>query len=129
MPIVRIEISAGFPPVYKKALLDGVHEALVFAFKIPDDDRQQVLFELPDGHFDTGGRSRQCCLVQITAFQGRSREAKRALYARIVENLANAPGIAPADVLIVLNEQDRVNWGVQGGQVADEVDLGFNVNV
>lgn len=67
-------------------------------------------------------------LVEITMFPGRSREAKRPLYRAIVQNLS-ALGIASQDVLIVLQESVMEDWGICGGIPADEVDLGFRVDV
>jgi len=46
MPLVKIEMLKGKSSEYKKALLDGVHQALVDTFKIPDYDRMQRLYEL-----------------------------------------------------------------------------------
>jgi phenylpyruvate tautomerase PptA (4-oxalocrotonate tautomerase family) len=130
LPIVRIEIYKGFGSNYKKNLLDGVHRALVDSFRIPDSDRNQLLYELDDGHFErSGGRSRSLSIIEITAFNGRSAEAKRKLYRNIVDNLGASCGISPDDILIVIKEPELVNWSVRGGKSADEIDLGFNVNV
>ena len=41
LPVVRIEIYKGFDAGYRKKILDGVHQALVDSFKIPDSDRNQ----------------------------------------------------------------------------------------
>lgn len=41
MPAVKIEIRKGKSDEYKKAILDGVHDALVEAIKIPDYDSRQ----------------------------------------------------------------------------------------
>ena len=38
-PLIKIEIRKGKSAEYKKAILDGVHKALVDAFKIPENDR------------------------------------------------------------------------------------------
>jgi len=46
MPLVKIEIRKEKSKEYKKALLDGVHQALVQSIKIPDYDRKQRLYEL-----------------------------------------------------------------------------------
>ncbi len=35
MPLVRVEITKGKSREYKQALLDGIHAALVEAFKFP----------------------------------------------------------------------------------------------
>jgi phenylpyruvate tautomerase PptA (4-oxalocrotonate tautomerase family) len=57
-------------------------------------------------------------LVRLEVRQGRSAAQKRALL-----------GVAPADVLVVLLEPPLDNWGIRGGQMASEVDLGFEVQV
>ena len=130
MPIVRIEIYKGFDSSYKKKIFEGVHRALVDAFKIPDSDRNQLICELDDVHFErSSNRSRSFTIIEITAFKGRSREAKRSLYQQIVKNLKKAPGIDPNDILITIHEPELVNWGIQGGRCADETDIGFKVDV
>ena len=130
MPIVRIEIYKGFDSRHKKKILDGVHRALVDSFKILDSDRNQLIYEFDDDSFErSANKSRLFTIIEITVFKGRSREAKRMLYQKIVENLKTSPGIEPKDILITLNEPDLVNWGVNGGKCADETDLGFKIDV
>jgi phenylpyruvate tautomerase PptA (4-oxalocrotonate tautomerase family) len=130
MPLVKVEIVKGKTNEYKKALLDGIYAALMEAFKIPDDDRMQRLYELDRDHFETSStKTEQVTLIELTVFQGRSFEAKKNLYAAIARNLAKAPGIGGNDISIVLNEQPLENWGVKGGKPASEVDFGFKIEV
>ncbi|MFL0195875.1 tautomerase family protein [Clostridium sp. WILCCON 0269] len=130
MPLVKIEIFKGKTAEYKKAILNGVHSALVQAFKIPDDDRMQRLYELDRENFEvTPTKTEQCTLIEITAFKGRSVEAKRKLYREIVNNLKMDPGIDGEDIVIVINEPPLENWGVRGGKPANEVNLGFKIEV
>ena len=130
MPIVRIEMYKGFDAGHKRKILDGVHQALVESFQIPDSDRNQLVYEFDDDNFERSiNKSRSFTIIEITAFKGRSREAKRMLYQKIVENLKASPGIEPKDVLMTINEPELVNWGIQGGKCADETDIGFNVVV
>ena len=130
MPLVHIDILHGHSVAHRRAILDGVHAALVECFKIPDHDRQQVLREHAPDNFDRPpGRSDNFTLVQILAFPGRSREAKRDLFAALVRNLQRAPGIDPLDVIIVIGEPPRDNWGIRGGQQASDLDLGFKIDV
>jgi phenylpyruvate tautomerase PptA (4-oxalocrotonate tautomerase family) len=130
MPLVHIDILHGHSVAHRRAILDGVHAALVECFKIPDHDRQQVLREHAPDNFDRPpGRSDNFTLVQILAFPGRSREAKRDLFAALVRNLQRAPGIDPLDVFIVIGEPPRDNWGIRGGQQASDLDLGFKIDV
>jgi 4-oxalocrotonate tautomerase family enzyme len=129
MPLVRIDMYKGRSAREKKAILDAVHDALVSAFKIPEDDRNQRICEFDEADFERRfNRSKSFLIIEITAFKGRSREAKRRLFAHIAENLKTTAGITPADVIIVINEQPLENWAI-GGKAADEVDLGFSVEV
>ena len=130
MPLVRITIRVGKSGDYKRALLDGVHNALVHAFKIPEQDRFQTLLELDEDHFEIPpAKTGQMTLVEISAFKGRSFEAKKQLYQTIAANLAKTPGIAGDDIMIILHEPPLENWGIRGGQPASEVKLGFTVDV
>ena len=129
MPLVRLEVRQGRSATHKQALLDAAHAALVEALEIPDHDRMQRIvehahedFELPPASSDN------FVLVEVTMFAGRSRQAKRHLYQALVRNFGEL-GVAPADVLVVLHEPPMDNWGIRGGQMASEVDLGFEVQV
>ena len=130
MPLVKVEIYKGKSPQYKKALLNSIHAALVTAFKIPLDDRNQRLYELDNDHFERRrNKSIDFTIIEITAFKGRSLDAKKLLYKEINTNLSKYPGIDGKDILIILNEQPLENWGIYGGKPASEVDLGFDVEV
>ncbi len=130
MPIVRITIREGKTSEYRKALLDGVHNALVQSFKIPEHDRHQVMHELNPEHLEAPpSKTDNFTIIEVTAFKGRSHEAKKSLYQTIVANLAQNPGIKGDDIIIVLHEPPLENWGIRGGKPASEVNLGFKVDV
>lgn len=130
MPLVKIEIVKGKSIEYKKALLDGVHLALVEAFKIPDYDRLQRLYELDETCFEyPSAKTNRMTLISLTIFKGRSVEAKKKLYCEIVNNLAKKPGIPGNDIVIVIDEPPLENWGIRGGKPATEVNLGFEIKV
>lgn len=130
MPLVKVEILSGKTKEYKKLLLDSIHAALVEAFKIPDNDRLQRLYELePDNFERTEGRTDQFTLIELTVFKGRSIEAKRKLYETIVKNLYESNGIENFDVFIVIHEPPLENWGIRGGKAAVDLDLGFKIDV
>jgi phenylpyruvate tautomerase PptA (4-oxalocrotonate tautomerase family) len=129
MPLVRIEVQKGRLASEREQLLDAVHDALVETFGIPEDDRTQRLIEHDPESFEIDpGRSERYTLVEITAFPGRSGEAKRDLYAAIVRNL-EAIGTPADDVPIVLHEPPTQNWGIRGGHPANEIDLGYRFDV
>ena len=130
MPIVKISLLKGKSQDYKRALLDGVHSALVKAFLIPDNDRHQQLYELDENNFEfPSTKSNQFVIVEIIVFQGRSFDAKKNLYSAIIHNLGQSPGIVGDDILIILHEPQMENWGIRGGKPASEVDLGFKIDV
>jgi phenylpyruvate tautomerase PptA (4-oxalocrotonate tautomerase family) len=130
MPLVKISMRKGRSPDYKRAILDGVHSALVEAFRIPDHDRHQQIYELDQGDFEIASqKSDQFVVIEIVAFHGRSFMAKKNLYAAIVKNLGISPGIAGDDILIILLEPPTENWGIRGGRPASEVDVGFTIDV
>jgi phenylpyruvate tautomerase PptA (4-oxalocrotonate tautomerase family) len=128
MPIVHVHVARGRPAAERHAILDGVHAALVEAFRIPEHDRNQILHEHEPEHFESG-KGPGFTLVEATVFPGRSDDAKRKLYAAVVRNLQAAPGIPPGQVLIVLHEPPLANWGIRGGRSGLDVELGFKVNV
>jgi phenylpyruvate tautomerase PptA (4-oxalocrotonate tautomerase family) len=74
------------------------------------------------------GSSDNFVLVEVTMFAGRSRQAKRQLYQALVRNFGEL-GVAPTDVFVVLQEPPMDNWGIRGGRMASEVDLGFEAQV
>lgn len=130
MPFVKISLRKGQSPEYKRSILDGVHAALVEAFLIPDEDRHQQVYELDQNDFEIpSAKSNRFVVIEIIAFQGRSFAAKKKLYALIVQNLGKSPGIAGDDILIILHEPEKENWGIRGGRPASEVDVGFKIDV
>lgn len=131
MPSVQIEIRMVYSQDEEIAIIEAVHMAMQEAFRIKPDDRHIRLVVHEPHRFVCPTALRQperFTLVSIDAFSGRSREAKRALYAGIVQHLEPL-GIPRDHVMIVLRESAQENWGIRGGQAACDVDLGFTVAV
>lgn len=130
MPLVLLEAVAPKSAEWRHAVLEEVHAALVEAFAIPEHDRYQRLVLRPREEFETGPRDPESFLsIEITAFAGRSLEAKRRLYAALARRLAARPGVPPEGLMIVLREEPRENWSVRGGVAACDAELGFKVEV
>jgi len=55
----------------------------------------------------------QCAVNSVT--NSRNVDQKKALFARIVELLAEQPGVRPQDVFINLLEVDKENWSFGQG--------------
>ena len=129
MPLVKVSLLKGKSKEEKEALLDAVHAALIEAFKIPENDRNQRIFEFEPENFDIPeGKTSNFTLIEMDVFPGRSLDAKRKLYQTIVQNLKELD-IQSNDILIILNEPPLDNWGVRGGIPASEIDLGFKIDV
>jgi phenylpyruvate tautomerase PptA (4-oxalocrotonate tautomerase family) len=108
---------------------DALYQAQREALKVPERDRQIRYVEHKPEHFAVPpGKTDNYTFVEILMFPGRSLEAKRALYQSIVRRFGEL-GIAPSDIFIVLQEPPLENWGIRGGILASEIDLGFDLKV
>ena len=92
MPLVRIEIIKGKSVDYKKEMLDAVHTALMNAIQIEDWDRFQRLYEIEEEFFERSeGKTDKFTMIEITMFQGRTKEQKARIYEEIVKELQKKP--------------------------------------
>jgi len=131
VPGAVVEIRRSYSEAEEVAILDAVHGALVAAFKIPPGDKHVRLLVHEPHRFACPPHlvePERATMVSIDCFAGRSSDAKRSLYAEIVDRLEPL-GIPRDHVTITLREIARENWGIRGGQAACDVDLGFDVNV
>jgi phenylpyruvate tautomerase PptA (4-oxalocrotonate tautomerase family) len=60
-------------------------------------------------------RSDDLVYIQITVFNTRTAEQKKALFRRIAELLGENPGIRPEDVLVNVLEAAKENWSLGHG--------------
>ncbi len=122
MPFARISLLKGKPKEYLQALSDKLHQALVETFEVPPDDRFQAIHQhepeelIFDRHYQGGPRSDDFVLICITAGRLRATPAKQAFYRRLVELLADAPGIRPEDVMVIINTTAPDEWSFAAGQ-------------
>ena len=121
MPLVRIALRKGKRPEFRRAVSDGVHRAMVEAIKVPEQDKFQIITEqdesglIYDPSYLGISRTDGVILIQITLNAGRTVEAKKALYARIVQLLREVPGVRPEDVFVSLVEVPKENWSFGNG--------------
>ncbi len=131
MPSTLIEVRRPYPPEQESKIIEAVQAALVEGFRIPVEDRCVRLVTYEPHRFICSPKRMQpefYTVVTVTAFSGRSLDAKRNLYRGIVQRLGEL-GIPPDHVKIILNEVPKENWGLAGGKPASEIDLGFKVEV
>jgi 4-oxalocrotonate tautomerase len=121
MPLVRIDLRRGKSAAYKKAISDGVYQALREIFTVPENDRFMVVSDRDAADFIYEPsylgieHSPDFVMLQVTVTNTRTVEQKQALYARIVELLGKNPGIRPQDVMINLIDVGKENWSFGNG--------------
>jgi 4-oxalocrotonate tautomerase len=100
MPWVRISLREGTTPEYRKAIAEGVHQAMVEAMAVPAKDQFQVISEYKAGdliydedYLDVK-RSDKIVFVQMTLSTGRKPGQKRALFKWMAESLREVAGAA-----------------------------------
>jgi phenylpyruvate tautomerase PptA (4-oxalocrotonate tautomerase family) len=129
MPIVKLSMIEGRTVDEKHTVIECIHSSLIESFKIPEDDKNFRVIEFKkEDYILPPDKSDKYVLIEITIFPGRTIEAKRLLYRKIVENLKDV-GIDSNDIFIILYEEPLDNWGIRGGYPASEIDLGFNLKV
>jgi 4-oxalocrotonate tautomerase len=121
MPLTRISLRRGKTAAYRQAILDGLYEAMRETFNVPEDDFFMLVTEHDAADFRCSPtylgvpRSDDLVVVQLTVNNTRTSAQKRALYHRIVEKLADNPGVRPEDVFINLVETLPENWSLGHG--------------
>lgn len=124
MPFIRTSVRRGTDPATKKAIVDGIHQALVDCIGMPADELFNLVSEYDPGDFfydrkfNGVARTDNLVLIEITMRRGRSDAMKKCLYARIAENLKVMANIHSADVFIFTHENDYSDWSVGYGQFA-----------
>jgi 4-oxalocrotonate tautomerase len=122
MPLVRIDLIQGRPSDYRKTIGEVVYEAMIENFKVPKNDRFQVITEHPaEGFiFDPSylgiQRSRDCVFIQLTFNEGRTVEQKQRFYKAVAGGLYQRLSLRREDVFINLVEVAKENWSFGNGE-------------
>jgi hypothetical protein len=129
MPDILTEVRGSWLQGKQAAFLEAIHQAVVQAFKTPNDEPLARLIEHSASSYLTPfAAGERFTRIEIVLFGGRSLEAKRELYRAMVRNLQ--PFDVPAeDVKVVLIETTPENVGFRGGQAACDLDLGYALQV
>jgi phenylpyruvate tautomerase PptA (4-oxalocrotonate tautomerase family) len=129
MAVARVELCWDATPDDRRSLIEAVADALVEALKVPKGDPTVVAVprDAADVVFPSKVSDRYT-IVTVTMFAGRTIETKRRLYRAVVQRLQSL-GVPPGDVVIVLDEVPMEDWGVDGGVPANDVDVGFKVEI
>jgi len=120
MPLLHISLRAGKPEAYRQAIFDSLYRAMREALDVPEDDQFMTISEHDAANFRHGNaygvaRSADVVYIQITVFNTRTVEQKKALFRRIAELLGENPGIQPEDVFVTVLDAAKENWSVGNG--------------
>ena len=120
MPLLHISLRAGKPQAYRQAIFDSLYRAMRDALSVPEDDQFMTISEHDAANFRYGNaygvaRSADVVYIQITVFNTRTAEQKKALFRRIAELLGKKPGIRAEDVFVNIVDAAKENWSVGHG--------------
>ena len=120
MPLIHISLRAGKPEAYRQAIFDSLYRAMRETLDVPQDDQFMTMSEHDAANFRTGAaygvsRTEDVVYIQITVFDTRTSEQKKALFKRTAELLGDQPGIKPENVFIVVLPSAKENWSVGHG--------------
>ncbi|MEV4252239.1 tautomerase family protein [Spirillospora sp. NPDC049652] len=124
MPLVRID-AVRADQKRLEGLGRAVHDALVQAIGIPEDDLFQVLNGGSGGdaqsvvRYDDGylgvRRDDEFVVIGITMRSGRTADQKQALYRRIAELAQEYTGTEPRNVFVSITENEFIDWSFGEG--------------
>jgi phenylpyruvate tautomerase PptA (4-oxalocrotonate tautomerase family) len=120
MPLIHISLRAGKPEAYRQAIFDNLYRAMRETLSVPEDDQFMTITEHDVANFRYGNgygivRTADVVYIQITVFNTRTVEQKKALFWRIAELLGESPGIQPKDVFVNVIDAAKENWSVGHG--------------
>jgi 4-oxalocrotonate tautomerase len=90
------------------------------ALSVPEGDQFMTISEHDAANFRYGAafgiaQSDDLVFIQITVFNTRTVDQKKALFRRIAELLGERPGIRPEDVFVNIVDAAKENWSVGHG--------------
>lgn len=120
MPLVTVEVPSALRSGQLRAIGEAIHDALVQALAIPDDDDSIAIHEhtaetlrIHPSFFGIE-RSAEAMLIQITLRQ-RPLETRRALFRALANRLHEHAGVRQEDVFVSLVHIPNENWSFGPG--------------
>jgi phenylpyruvate tautomerase PptA (4-oxalocrotonate tautomerase family) len=121
MPLVKIHVVEGRYDQARIAKVSGaIQSALINTLRVPPEDFYQLIFELPKNRllhtpsFVGMHYTDDLIILDVTVIQGRPKETRLALLKDINTRVAEAAGVSPDDIFIIIYEVPGEN--VSAGQ-------------
>lgn len=124
MPFIRTSVHHGTSAVDRAAIVQGIHQALIEAIGMPQDELFNIVssYQSEDFFFSKTfngyARSDRPVVIEITMRRGRSDAMKKELYRLIAQKLHTQAQVERSDVFIFVHENDYSDWSVGGGKFA-----------
>lgn len=113
----------------KAVLSDAIHSCVVDALQFPPEKRAHRFFPMEPGDFYfPASASPRYTIIEISMFEGRTIETRKALIRLLFTRIAQKCDRAPNEIEVTITETPRHNWGFRG-LPGDEVGLSYTVNV
>ena len=113
----------------RNQLSDAIHRAVMRTLAYPAEKRFHRFIGLAAADFIyPPDRSTDYLIIEISLFEGRSVETKKALIHALYQEIEEATGIVGQDVEITIFETPRHAWGIRG-LPGDELPLTYKVEL
>jgi phenylpyruvate tautomerase PptA (4-oxalocrotonate tautomerase family) len=119
MPTVKIELLKGRDNQTLLQIRDLVMDSVVEVLQLSVDHRNMRVIEYDADFFHM--KPPYQILIEITMFHGRPKDIKKKLFQTITDRFESGGFGLKTNLLIIINEQPRENWGVRGGIPGDEI--------
>lgn len=121
MPLIRFDMIEGRSEEEVAKFLDVAHDAMLEAFKVPQGDRYQLVYQHKAAMTrieDTGlgiPRTNDVVIVSITT-RPRTRDEKVAFNELLAKRLESECGLAPSDLMINYVTNSDEDWSFGYGE-------------
>jgi hypothetical protein len=109
MPFIHTQVHQDTPQQQRQGIVDGIHQALVDAIGMPEDELFNRVSAYAPGDFfysrsfNGMARSDKLVVVEITMRRGRWYAMNRDMYARFARNLMANAGVARVEFFLFTN--------------------------
>jgi phenylpyruvate tautomerase PptA (4-oxalocrotonate tautomerase family) len=113
--------------VVRQSLSDVIHEAATTCLGLPAEKRfhRFIRLDLDDFSYPSD-RGPAYTIIEVSLFEGRSEETKRAFLKALMSWIPARVGLDPIDLEITLFETPKSHWGIRG-KIGDELELSYDV--
>ena len=108
-------------------LSEVIHATAMDVLGLPSNKRFQRFIGLESDDFiHPPDRSEAYTIIEVSLFEGRSSDTKRAFLTSLMQRIADEVGLLPADLEITLFETPKSHWGIRG-DLGDALVLTYDV--